>query len=222
MKRIIRLTESDLTRIVRRVLREQNEPMLPSQTLPDQQQKMVEFNQRMQGQKLNFYLIGDSTQPVISQFKVSSIRWGENKNEIYIYGSVSEDTDSIVGALLFGRSKNDKSKLTYRCQEKDVFILDNLNFGTGWRNIIEKFVESKMEFANVSKKDKNMLKSKMTRDLINKNPAPLVVPGINEKTGKTFLEDIKSILCSTNKMERTVPKSTESASTNKGFDQNMT
>jgi len=222
MKRIIRLTESDLTRIVRRVLREQNEPMLPSQTLPDQQQKMVEFNQRMQGQKLNFYLIGDSTQPVISQFKVSSIRWGENKNEIYIYGSVSEDTDSIVGALLFGRSKNDKSKLTYRCQEKDVFILDNLNFGTGWRNIIEKFVESKMEFANVSKKDKNMLKSKMTRDLINKNPAPLVVPGINEKTGKTFLDDIKNILCSTNKMERTVPKSTESASTNKGFDQNMT
>ena len=52
MKRIIKLTESDLTRIVRRVLREQNE----METLPDQQQKMVDFTQRMEEQKLNFYL----------------------------------------------------------------------------------------------------------------------------------------------------------------------
>jgi hypothetical protein len=202
MKRIIKLTESDLTRIVRRVLREQNEPMLPSQTLPDQQQKMVEFTQRMEGQKLNFYLIGDSTQPVISQFKVSSVRWGKDKNEIYIYGSVSEDRRAtpagIVAALLFGRSKNDSSKLTYRCQEKDVFILDNLNFGTGWGKIIEKFVDAKMEFANVSERDKNRVRNKMVKDLITKNPAPLVQPGINEETGKTFLDDIKNILCSTN------------------------
>jgi hypothetical protein len=75
MKRIIKLTESDLTRIVRRVLREQNE----METLPDQQQKMVDFTQRMEEQKLNFYLIGDSTQPVISQFKVNSVKWGKEK-----------------------------------------------------------------------------------------------------------------------------------------------
>jgi hypothetical protein len=218
MKRIIKLTESDLTRIVRRVLREQNE----METLPDQQQKMVDFTQRMEEQKLNFYLIGDSTQPVISQFKVNSVKWGK-KNEIDIYGSINVARKSnpagIVAALLFGSNRD--IKLTYRCQEKDVFKLDSSVFEITWRGIIEKFVDAKMEFANVSERDKNMMKNKMVRDLISKNPAPLVVPGINEKTGKTFLEDIKNILCSTNKMERTVPKSTESASTNKGFDQNM-
>ena len=218
MKRIIKLTESDLTRIVRRVLREQNE----METLPDQQQKMVDFTQRMEEQKLNFYLIGDSTQPVISQFKVNSVKWGK-KNEIDIYGSINVARKSnpagIVAALLFGPNRH--IKLTYRCQEKDVFKLDSSVFEITWRGIIEKFVDAKMEFANVSERDKNMMKNKMVRDLISKNPAPLVVPGINEKTGKTFLEDIKNILCSTNKMERTVPKSTESASTNKGFDQNM-
>ena len=218
MKRIIKLTESDLTRIVRRVLREQ-----PSQTLPPQEQKMIEFTQRMEGQKLNFYLIGDSTQPVISQFEVNSVKWSKDKNEIYIYGSIYEarkgNPAGLVAALLFGSNRD--IKLTYRCQEKDVFKLDSSVFEITWKGIIEKFVDAKMEFANVSERDKNMVKNKMVRDLITKNPAPLVHPGINEKTGKTFLDDIKNILCSTNKMERTVPNSTESASTNKGFDQNM-
>ena len=219
MKRIIRLTESDLTRIVRRVIQEQEE----METLPDQQQKMVDFTQRMEEQKLNFYLIGDSTQPVISQFKVNSVKWGKDKNEIDIYGSINEARKSnpagIVAALLFGSNRD--IKLTYRCQGEDVFKLDSSVFEITWKGIIEKFVDAKMEFANVSERDKNMVKNKMVRDLISKNPAPLVQPGINENSGKTFLDEIKNIICSTNKMERTVPKSTESASTNKRFDQNM-
>ena len=154
MKRIIKLTESDLTRIVRRVLREQ-----PSQTLPPQEQKMIEFTQRMEGQKLNFYLIGDSTQPVISQFEVNSVKWSKDKNEIYIYGSIYEarkgNPAGLVAALLFGSNRD--IKLTYRCQEKDVFKLDSSVFEITWRGIIEKFVDAKMEFANVSERNKNIL-----------------------------------------------------------------
>ena len=136
---------------------------------------------------MNFYLIGDSTQPVISQFKVNSVKWGK-KNEIDIYGSINVARKSnpagIVAALLFGSNRD--IKLTYRCQEKDVFKLDSSVFEITWRGIIEKFVDAKMEFANVSERDKNMMKNKMVRDLISKNPAPLVVPGINEKNWKNI------------------------------------
>jgi hypothetical protein len=58
MKRIIKLTESDLTRIVRRVLREQNET--PQQPPVSTSNPTGNLYQELVGETANFYLI-DST-----------------------------------------------------------------------------------------------------------------------------------------------------------------
>lgn len=213
MKRIVRLTESDLKRIVRRVLKEE-------ETNP--QDKITELNTRIVGQPLNFYLIGDSTQPLISQFVVDEVNFGQDMNSIRISGKIKDQSNPISKLLKLETDID----LMYRCQEQDVFIITkkgtNSQIHSGlWLSLIKEFVKKKMEFANVASNDKKIRSKEMVKQLYKKNPAPLVKPGINEKSGKTLLNEIKNIICSENKMGRAVPKSADSASTNQGFDQNM-
>lgn len=221
MKRIIKLTENDLKRIVRRVLRE--EEITPESQQMSPEQKISILTRRIAGEPLNFYLIGEPSEPLISQFIVDEVQFGDDMNSIRIRGKIRNPERNPLSQLV---SRTMDIDLLYRCQEQDVFRITykgsrNQMPDNVWRNVIRNFVKKKMEFANVSGRDKDKVAKKMLQGLLSKNPAPLVKPGINENSGKTFLDEIKNIICSTNKMGKAVPKSTESASTNKGFDQNM-
>ena len=80
MKRIIRLTESDLIKIVNKVIREQIQP----ETL-DFVKAEGEFMKKFQGKEMNFYLPGDNSLPIISKFMCNKVSFNGDSTEIYFF-----------------------------------------------------------------------------------------------------------------------------------------
>lgn len=220
MKRIIRLTESDLVKIVNRVIREQLEP----ETL-DYTKKADEFVKRFQGKYLNFYLPEDNTLPIISKFMCDNVSFNSDATEIYFDGK-SKDIGTI--------------KLTYVCDGTNIFTVDIQRFENNflnatlgafwktydvgiddkWKKLLKGYVNKKNRTTNIVGSD---LKKKMGEDfrrLAKNSPRPLVEGGI-DRNGVEMIEYIQEFLCSVNKSGRAVPKGDFSSTNNKGY-QNMT
>lgn len=220
MKRIIRLTESDLVKIVNRVIREQLEP----ETL-DYVKKADDFVKRFQGKYLNFYLPEDNTLPIISKFMCDNVSFNSDATEIYFDGK-SKDIGTI--------------KLTYVCDGTNIFTVDIQRFENNflnatlgafwktydvgiddkWKKLLKGYVNKKNRTTNIVGSD---LKKKMGEDfrrLAKNSPRPLVEGGI-DRNGVEMIEYIQEFLCSVNKSGRAVPKGDFSSTNNKGY-QNMT
>ena len=105
MKRVIRLTESDLTRIVKRVIKEQQDP-----ELQHTQDEIKNFNNLFRGKTVNFYLPGDRTLPILPQFYI--------KETIF--------SDNII--IIKGTSRVGDVNLFYGCDGTDVFSVNIRKF----------------------------------------------------------------------------------------------
>jgi hypothetical protein len=190
MKRIIRLTESDLTRIVRRVLREQNEA-------PEQQvgPEVTIAKRRLDiiGKTANFYLKNDRTKPVLPQVEITD--YSTKGDQLIIDG-----IDDEVGTV----------RLKYRCGNPDDFFnLEYVRYNGPFRKDIGDFLSRYALFgiakndwwhklkANYVKKYVRQEDRKAVNDAIskinNENRKPIVYPPVEpSKSGKTFMEAIKS------------------------------
>jgi hypothetical protein len=190
MKRIIKLTESDLTRIVRRVLREQNETPAqqvgPEVTITGNRFGII-------GKTANFYLANETTKPVLPQVKI-------NNYEIKGDQLIIDGQDDEVGAV----------RLKYRCGNTDdffnleyvrfkgPFIQDVSDFFTKfglfgllrkqwWRDLLMGYVKK-----YIRQQDKKSVQNEVSK-VLRENKNPIVYPPSEaNSSGKTFMEAIKS------------------------------
>jgi len=196
MKRIIKLTESDLTRIVRRVLREQNETT-PQQPPVNTSNPTGNLNQELVGETANFYLENEYNIPILSQVEIENVK--SNREELIIEGNSPK-----VG----------KVTLKYRCgNTKDFFKLDKVRFTGNFVNDVNDFISSLRDtlFQSrnwwrdllvghvknyVRQETPKVIKEKITR-VINNNKNPIVYPPVESDTNnRYFMEIIKSNFCS--------------------------
>lgn len=208
MGRIVKLTERDLSRIVRRVISEQE---VPSQETMDTEMRARELVQKFQGKYLNFYLPGDDTIPFIERFMCKNVDFNDDGTEIYIDGS----------------SKEADMRLIYLCDNTDIFtvkidrfkndfwqnfiggLLDtfDLSVNNKWQQLILGYVGKKSRTMQAVGRDLKMEKKKMYFDIRKKYPRELVEGGVDSKS-KEMISYIQEFLCSTNKSGKAVPKAT--------------
>lgn len=195
MKRIIKLTENDLTRIVRRVIREQNEK--PPQPPVNSTNPTGNLNQELVGESANFYLENEYNVPILSQVEIENVK--SNREELIIEG-----TSPNVG----------KVTLKYRCgNTKDFFKLDKVRFSGNFLNDVNDFL-AKLRDTLFQSRDwwrnllighvKNYVRQETPKEinekikrLINTNKNPIVYPPVESDTNnRYFMEIIKSNFCS--------------------------
>lgn len=219
MKRIIRLTESDLVKIVNRVIREQIQP----ETL-DFVKATEDFMKKFQGKEMNFYLPGDNSLPIISKFMCNKVSFNGDNTEIYFEGN-SKDIGTV--------------KLTYVCDGTNIFTVDIRRFENNflnstlgafwktydigiddkWKKLLKGYVNKKNRTTNLVGSDLNKKMGEDFRNLAKNSPRPLVEGGMDQN-GVEMIEYIQDFLCSTNKSGRAVPKASYASTNNRG-DQNM-
>ena len=215
MKRIIRLTESDLVKIVNKVIREQIEP----ETL-DFVKAEGEFMKKFQGKEMNFYLPGDNSLPIISKFMCNKVSFNGDGTEIYFEGN-SKDIGTV--------------KLTYVCDGTNIFTVDIRRFENNflnstlgafwktydvgiddkWKKLLKGYVNKKNRTTNLVGSDLNKKMGEDFRSLAKNSPRPLVEGGI-DRNGVEMIEYIQEFLCSTNKSGRAVPKASYASTNNRG------
>ena len=195
MKRIIRLTESDLTRIVKRVLREQNET--PEQQVDPEVTITGNRLDIIKGKTANFYLKNDRTKPVLPQVKIND--YEIKGDQLLINGQ-----DDEVGDV----------RLKYRCENSDnffnleyvrfkgPFIKDVSDFFTkfGLFGLMRKQWWTDLLMGYVKKytrqQDKKSVQNEVSK-VLKENKNPIVYPPSEaNSSGKTFMSIIKSSFCS--------------------------
>ena len=215
MKRIIRLTESDLVKIVNKVIREQIEP----ETL-DFVKAEGEFMKKFQGKEMNFYLPGDNSLPIISKFMCNKVSFNGDSTEIYFEGN-SKDIGTV--------------KLTYVCDGTNIFTVDIRRFENNflnstlgafwktydvgiddkWKKLLKGYVNKKNRTTNLVGSDLNKKMGEDFRSLAKNSPRPLVEGGMDQN-GVEMIEYIQEFLCSINKSGKAVPKSDYASTNNRG------
>jgi len=187
MKRIIRLTESELTNLVRQIIKEE---IVPSSETIDYVKKADEFVKKFQGKYMNFYLPEDNTLPVISKFMCNKVTFNSDGSEIYFEGEIKLEM----------YEKLQKIELMYVCDGTNLFtVYAGGFFGYSWEAMLRHYLHVK----NRTKQRPTFVKS--LKELKNKYPRPLVEGGI-DSNGVEMIKDIQDFLCSTNKSGRAVPK----------------
>lgn len=198
MKRIIKLTESDLARIVKRVLREQNEK--PEDT-PTQEVGPVSVTANrldvIKGKTANFYLKNDKTKPALPQVEITNY---SIKGDQLIIDGIDDEVGTVRLKYRCG-NPDDFFNLEYVryngpfLQDIDDFFSKYALFGIAkndwWRKLLISYVKK-----YIRQEDKKSVQA-ATQKILDENRNPIVYPPVEaSKSGKTFMEVIKSGFCS--------------------------
>jgi hypothetical protein len=188
-----------------------------------------DFVNMFKGKSLNFYLPGDNSLPIITQFLCDKVSFDENANTIYFDGTGKSSDLKPIGSM----------RLMYVCDGSNVFTVkidkfendflnstlgafwDNYDIGIDdkWKKLLKGYVNAKTRTLNKVGKDLNQEKGKMFVNLAKNSPRPLVEGGM-DKNGTDMITYIQNFLCGFNKSGKAVPKATF-ASTNNGTNQNV-
>jgi hypothetical protein len=222
MKKTIRLTESELISVIKRVISEQ----IDSETA-DSAKKIDDFIKIFKGKSVNFYLPGDNSMPIITQFYVSNVTFDESGSSVYLEGKGFSSDNKPMGTM----------KLTYTCDGTNIFSVDikkfennflnavaqtfyyDMGIDNKWKKVLAGYVNSKSRTINKVGGDLSKEKDKLFKDLKNNYPRPLVEGGVDQN-GKEMINYIQKFLCGFNKSGKAVRKATF-ASTKNQTNQNI-
>jgi hypothetical protein len=181
----------------------------------DSIKELNDFISKFKNKTISLYLPGDFSLPIISQFTISNISFGENNNAITINGSTSEIGDIV---------------LFYRCDGTNMFNVDIQKFRNGFLNDIANLVDFGVDdnwkkllikYSNIKRRTMKSTKKDFRDiygDLLRSNDRPIVEGG-TDANGKDMISYIQDYICSINKKGNAVPKA--DFSSNNTNNQNM-
>jgi len=202
MKKIVRLTESDLTRIVKRIILEDDERRI---------QLINKFYDLFQDKTMNFYLPNDYTDPIIRQFMVDKIEISEDSNTLTLIGKGKKPNgDDYPGNIKLQYTCNSKNTFRVEIDEfkeeysdwNDIYKLFDSGIPNAWKMFLRRF--SDFKFENDYEMDVKERKD-YYRMLISNYKRPFVSGGI-DSVGKQMITLITDEMCSYNFKGNAVPK----------------